>query len=304
MAKKQNYIWKNDRNFALDDYEKQQLYYVVEANDIINKARHDLTARELKLMDFVISKIMPDDDKFHIIKTSMYELTKVLNIKQNGKNYADMAKSIGELRKKEVLIHDEERRTITQTGWVQSAEYHENGQVEIELSSKLAPHLLGLKNNYTQHLLLDTTKLKSRYSILLYKLMRECDRDNGKSIAILQGTPEEFREWLGVPESYEYKHFKEKVLKKAVEEINLKIDDMDLEILQGRYGRKVVQVEIHNNWTVSLKTRNSSMQSLYISSAKALKFFRFLLLFFLKIKSEIYSKYPEDTLLLIFYKSF
>ena len=28
---------------------------------------------------------------------------------------------------------------------------------------------------------------------------------------------------------------------------------MDLEILQGRYGRKVVQVEIHNNWTVSLK---------------------------------------------------
>ena len=46
---------------------------------------------------------------------------------------------------------------------------------------------------------------------------------------------------------YEYKHFKEKVLKKAVEEINLKIDDMDLEILQGRYGRKVVQVEIHNN---------------------------------------------------------
>ena len=27
--------------------------------------------------------------------------------------------------------------------------------------------------------------------------MRECDRDNGKSIAILQGTPDEFREWLG-----------------------------------------------------------------------------------------------------------
>ena len=38
--------------------------------------------------------------------------------------------------------------------------YHENGKVEIELSPNLAPHLLGLKNNYTQHLLLDTTKLK------------------------------------------------------------------------------------------------------------------------------------------------
>ena len=52
MVKKQNYIWKNDRNFALDDYEKQQLYYVVEANDIINKARHDLTAKRTETHGF------------------------------------------------------------------------------------------------------------------------------------------------------------------------------------------------------------------------------------------------------------
>lgn len=258
MAKKQNYIWRNDRNFALDEYEQQQYYYVVESNDIINKARHDLTARELKIMDFVISKIQPEDTQFNVIKTSMYELTKVLNIKQNGKNYGDMAKAIGHLRKKEVLVYDEERKVITQTGWVQSADYHENGQVEIELSPKLAPHLLGLKNHYTQHLLIDTTKLKSRYSILLYKLMRECDKDKGKSIAILQGTPEEFKEWLGAPKDYDYRRLKENILKKAVEEINLKIDDMDLEILQGRYGRKVVQVEIHNNWTVGRATKENA----------------------------------------------
>lgn len=258
MAKKQNYIWRNDRNFALDGYEQQQYYYVVESNDIINKARHDLTARELKIMDFVISKIQPEDTQFNVIKTSMYELTKVLNIKQNGKNYGDMAKAIGDLRKKEVLVYDEERKVITQTGWVQSADYYENGQVEIELSPKLAPHLLGLKNHYTQHLLIDTTKLKSRYSILLYKLMRECDKDKGKSIAILQGTPEDFREWLGAPKEYTYGQFKQNILNKAVEEINLKIEDMDLEILQGRYGRKVVQVEIHNNWTVQRATEKNA----------------------------------------------
>ena len=53
--------------------------------------------------------------------------------------------------------------------------------------------------------------------------MRECDRDNGKSIAILQGTPDEFREWLGAPKSYTYGQFKDKILKPAVEEINLKL---------------------------------------------------------------------------------
>ena len=80
--------------------------------------------------------------------------------------------------------------------------------------------------------------------------MRECDKDGSNSIAILQGTPDEFKEWFGAPEIYEYKDLKKNVLKKAIEEINLKIDNMDLEIFQGRYNRKVVQVEIHNNWTL------------------------------------------------------
>ena len=50
MAKKQNYIWQNDRNFALDKYEQQQYYYVVESNDLISKAKHDLTTNQLKIM--------------------------------------------------------------------------------------------------------------------------------------------------------------------------------------------------------------------------------------------------------------
>ena len=58
---------------------------------------------------------------------------------------------------------------------------------------------------------------------------------------------------MGAPENYEYKQLKQNVLNKAIEEINLKIDDMDLEIFQGRYHRKVVQVEIHNNWSLNSK---------------------------------------------------
>ena len=79
--------------------------------------------------------------------------------------------------------------------------------------------------------------------------MRECDRDNGKSIAILQGTQMNLKKWLGAP-NHTLMGNLDKILKPAVEEINLKIDDMDLEIFQGRYNRKVVQVEVHNNWTV------------------------------------------------------
>ena len=97
---------------------------------------------------------------------------------------------------------------ITQTGWLESANYYKNGQVELKLNNHLAPYLLSLKTNYTQYLLLDTVKLKSKYAILLYKLMRECDKNKGNSIAILQGTPDQFKEWLGAPKTYEYKRLK------------------------------------------------------------------------------------------------
>src|SRR5699024_1760282 len=72
-------LWKNDRNFEVEEHEEQRQYYVVEHNDLISKARQDLTARELKIMDFVISKIKPSDTNFTKVNTSMYELTKVLN---------------------------------------------------------------------------------------------------------------------------------------------------------------------------------------------------------------------------------
>src|SRR5574340_850527 len=94
MSNKQNFIWKNDRNFALDEYEKQQYYYVAESNDLITKARHDLDARELKIMDYVVSKIKATDENFNIIQTSMYELTNVLNLKRNGRTYSQLAESL------------------------------------------------------------------------------------------------------------------------------------------------------------------------------------------------------------------
>lgn len=241
-------LWKTDRNFDTEQHDQQRQYYVVEHNDLISKARQDLTARELKIMDFVISKIKPSDTDFTKVNTSMHELTKVLDLRKNGKNYSDLAKNLGDLRKKEVLIYSESGKSVTQTGWVTESTYTENGQVEIMLSSKLAPYLLDLKDNYTQYLLEDTVQLKSKYAILLYKLMREADKDKGKKIAILQGSPSDFQEWLGSPKSYDYGTLKDKILNKAIDEINLKIEDMDLELFQARRGRKVVQVEIHNNF--------------------------------------------------------
>ena len=241
------YLFNSDRNFN-DDIDDQSYYYVVTHNDLITRASHDLTARELKIMDFVISKIKPGDRNFNVIETSMYEMGQLFGYSRSGKNYSDLAKAIGTLRKKEVLILDEQNRTITQTGWVQSAKYHESGQVQIELSPDLAPYLLQLKSDYTQYRLFDTVQLDSKYSIRLYKLMRESNKDKGKTRPTLQATPEELARMMGSPKSYSFGDFNRNVLQPAMDEINLKIDDMDLEMHKGTRGRKVVHVEIYNRF--------------------------------------------------------
>ena len=250
MADVRSYLWKNDRNFNKEDFEQQQYFQVAEHNDLIKKARHDLNARELKIMDYVVSKIKPDDEHFNVIQTSMYELSNVLDLKRSGRTYSQLAQNLDDMRAKSIRIYSEKERRITMTGWFEVVDLWENGKVQLKINERFAPFLLKLKDkgHYTQYYLVDTVKLKSKYSIMLYKLMREADKDNGSKIAIVQGTPQEWKTWLGAPESYTYGRLKDKILNPAIEEINLEIEDMDLSLFQARRGRSVVQVEIHNNF--------------------------------------------------------
>lgn len=244
-------IWKSDRKFDEQAIEQQQYFYVAEHNDLITKARHDLNARELKIMDFIVSKIKPDDENFNKLSTSMYELSKVLDLKRNGRTYTQLANNLGDLRKKDVYIYNEKERSVTMTGWLERAKIWENGRIELKINRDFAPYLLKLKDkgNYTQHLLIDTVKLKSKYSILLYKLMRETQQIEAEtSNPVIVGNLTDFKEILNAPKSYNYSRFKDNILKPAIEEINLIINDMDLHVYEKKQGRKVILTKISNEW--------------------------------------------------------
>lgn len=256
MKSDKNFLFSNDHNFNKETFLDQRYFVVAEHNDLITKARHDLNARELKIMDFVVSKIKPDDNHFNIIETSLYEIATVLNLKINGRTYSQISMNLDDMRAKRLHIYNPTEKSVTMTGWFERAKVVEDGRVELKINEDFAPYLLKLKDvgNYTQYMLYDTVKLKSKYSILLYKLMRESDKFNVKknirstpSTPILQGSPEDFIQWLGAPKSYSYGRLKDKIIKPAINEINLKIFDMSLSLYQAKKGRNVVQVEIHND---------------------------------------------------------
>ena len=243
-----NELFKNDRSFD-DDVIKQQNMFVAEHNDLITKADHNLSASELKVMDLVISKIKPTDDDFYEVHTSLYEISKVFGLKRSGKTYNNIANALRSLRAKEVLIYSKNSRAVTITGWLERAKVEENGQIEIRINEDFAPFLLDLTSDYTQYRLIDTVQLDSKYSIRLYKLMREADKRRGKVMPVLKKTPQELAQLLSVPKSYNsWGRLNDKVIKPAIDEINLKIEDMELELHRKKRGRKVVEVEIHNTF--------------------------------------------------------
>ena len=63
-----NQLFASDRDFT-DEVIKQQNMVVAQHNDLITKAKYDLTTNEIKVMDYIISKIKPDDDEFHTVRS-------------------------------------------------------------------------------------------------------------------------------------------------------------------------------------------------------------------------------------------
>src|SRR5699024_8284870 len=79
-------LFNIDRDFS-EDVIKQQNMMVSQHNDLINMAKYDLTTNEIKVMDYIISKINPDDEEFDVVYSSLYEILKVLGLKRSGRTY-------------------------------------------------------------------------------------------------------------------------------------------------------------------------------------------------------------------------
>lgn len=215
---------------TLFDVEKAKYNYVAKHNDLIEKAKSDLTVQEMKLVDFIISRIKPTDNKFESIEVSLGDMAKVLNLPRNGQNYIHIANSLRSLRRKEIIIKTD-KQSLVITGWLASIEIEQGGRVTMDIDRHLTPYLLELKEkgHYTQYLLNDIVLLSSKYSIALYKFIKmEHGRHGVKHwqdrYQTLSGTLDEWRDVFNAPESYNTSIFMRNCVRKAIKEINLKLD--------------------------------------------------------------------------------
>lgn len=141
----------------------------------------------------------------------------------------------------QVLNASGEIEQFEATTFISAYEYNrQNKQVTIEVSYRLIPFILYIKQQYIGGRWKYAASFTSSYSNLIYDMMIT---NYDKETQSIQFSLAEIKELLGIEEgTYEiYSNFKRKVLSIAINEINLKAD-LQVELVEHKINRKVVMI--------------------------------------------------------------
>lgn len=226
---------------GLEIIDPRQLF-VVKSNDIIQRARFSLSLTEQKVVLYLISKIQPNDEDFKEYEFSVADFCRCIGLEpQSGSNYNDVKDAIRQVRNKSMWIKLPDG-TSSLVAWIEKARIIEGkGIIQIRLDSDLKPYLLQLKEHYTQYQLIFTLRMKSRYSLRLYELVKSYFYNKLGTYKILFQV-DELRSLIDADKYTRFANLHADVLKVAVSEIN-KYSDLDLDYKQIKEGRKTIAIE-------------------------------------------------------------
>lgn len=225
---------------------------MVKSNYII-EASYKLNLQEQRLIYILTSKINKDDIAFKPYKFTQKEINSILSKHKITLN--ELVQHINSLRNRELIIIKE--NSILNTKWLSSAEYFDDGSIELCFDDKLKPYLLQLKDRFTKLNLNRVVTFNSNYACRIYELLKQYEVIGERTISI-----EALRTMFCIaPEEYKlYGDFKRKVILQAQKEIN-KSSDICFDFEELKTGRKVTSIK----FTIHTK-RNSDISEKDIQS--------------------------------------
>ena len=220
------------------DITKQRNYQVIKSNEIIQRARYDLSITELKTLAFIISKIRPTDTELQEYSFPVRDYCQVCGIDfTSGNNYKHIKKTLQGLSDRSFWIKDEKGQEIL-CRWVQKARINRNsGRITVRLDEDMHKFVIGLFSNFTQYELLSTLPMKSAYSFRIYELLKSYAFTKSHTFDIV-----ELKRMLAAEHYVNFKDFRLYVLETATREIN-RYTDIEVSWEPIKNGRKVIQVK-------------------------------------------------------------
>ena len=190
-----------------------------------------LSARERKIVTYLISRIKPGDDKNTRYSFQIREFCEVCGIDYLN-NVTGVKDAIRRLANKSEWIRTTEQRNgKTVRGellfrWMESVEFvPDSGIVEFNFPRNMGDQLYELRKNFTEFQLISVLGMKNKYSIHFYQYLVSF-----KSVGKVEMTLEELREVLQLGDKYRnYKDLNKFVLKPVIKEINF-FSDIEVEV--------------------------------------------------------------------------
>jgi plasmid replication initiation protein len=221
---------------AVQSWQKQPEHKaVVWQHNRLAEARYELTAREQKLLLYVIAMIEPEDGDFKRYIINIAEFAQLANLDKDHlyRELRELAKS---LKQKPLVIPNHfDGQTQTHldlvTSWFDTAYVGRNGAgyFAVTISQVLKPYLLQVKREFFRFRLYHVMQLRSTYAIRLYQWAKRWEFRKNIEIFV-----QELRTVLGANNGQDrdgtklnlaaYADFKRRAIKPAIAEINAKTD--------------------------------------------------------------------------------
>jgi len=209
----------------------------------IAEASCRLEVSEQRLIAYITSLINPFDDELKIFSIDIKEFQNIINSKRNDLfgEKGDICNITLSLQKKVMTLKKLDEPGFLQVSWLASADYKTNqGKVEIEISQKLKPYLLQLREQFLKYPLEDVIRFKSKYTMPIYLMLKQyAAKIHKRNLSI-----NELREKLCLEENeYSlYGHLKAKVINVATKEIN-ELTSLYVLFEVVKEGRKVTAIQ-------------------------------------------------------------
>ena len=178
-------------------------------------------------MESLISKLHPlRSDNLQDIELLATDYAKAFP--DTGKHaYEHLASAIDALLNRVIIIHEKPGK-VRKIPLMSEAIYEEkSGKITASFNPKIVPHLIGMRERFSSYPLKQAVNFSSSYTWRFYELLVSWAQPKKETNGAFMGwidkqSVEELRQMMGVPESYTWGMFEQRVLELAMTELKEK----------------------------------------------------------------------------------
>ena len=222
------------------DYDENNIFDNCRFVADVMKTRQDLRFQALRLIHYVIYRVISDNKDLQTFTGSVTELAEAFHI-QRSNIYRDIDSLSAQLHSTGMILgHKDPRKSWCTVTWLSRSYYNGRGKILIKLSYSMVSYVKGIRYMFSDDFHKAILKFNSVYAIRIYEIISadrffHKDADSEYEIADL-------RYWLDCEKKYlKTNDFCKCVIEVAAQEIN-RCSDLAVTPVFVKNGRSVARV--------------------------------------------------------------